>query len=1161
MTAGTGAAKANLYVKKILPLDMVKDCFLDYVVEKAEDVYARMIHDDGSFDVLTPVTPTGLVDGIRIGFAAPFIATDGQGHTIRFGAADPLFTNILFENVAAVVYHVGLRYNMVPALLTEINPRTGQVEYVKLVESVGNVADPNNVTNPVPGQLRMVVDSVTEVGVPHIGRTVRVWLKLPQIDNPTFAFEDCNVQWDGFNNFISTAGLLGQTVGFESLNAADYTVHELGATVQRLASGDLRSVPGVLFLAAVTGSGPGAAVPPGNINTIDQHVIAWTVTGWTEITRVDIHGDTKIRVTADAFDIAEPQIEVWNAASVSTFSVDEAGNVTVDGDINSSGDVNMLLGGVTFASGGRIDDFPGGGMLFSGVNPVADYSAFQPSGGGRHHILLDGRLYFGGVDSVLDSFAFSGTPMSFADIDTGGVSIPFTSGSGFAGSIFYTDASILGGLSEGQALHDSVEAPCVIEGMNVQAWGVFDVMVNSGRIFLYGNSGQPTWKFGKLVTWGGWPVVTCPAASTSYVYFAAGTIVPAVTINAALAFADGNVVLARVITDGVGVTDILDLRFFANQKDKSTIVTVGPQNFGSYHRCHNFRTLAAAVAWANATANIALSTDDYGPIEIRMNGQTIEQQQIIVSCPGLKITSADKTGQLARIIWTTVGTSLFLIGADGVEIDGISFVWGMAGASSGLVSWGALGAPVYGFKFTNNRVQDGFNGLEYVIHWNGGLGNPLYDLLVENNHFQVYGASGAVTDYFIRLTDPVVRGTIRNNEFTSSGIFVRNGVQIEATCSTSLFEVSSNWFSSVWRPLMQLGAAAHILDFNDNICSNCADGAIYISSSSATVRISSNYVYSCGSGATGLASIRVTGNRCEVLDNFVVFCNASLAWDFEFVSSLFATIRGNSSQSGYGGMLLSSCSACIVTGGQITSPTTRVMELLNSTNCNVSGNYLLGGGNMAPSVSSVVWMTGSTYDIIFNDNRVYGVGSASVCVWLDIGTQRITVTGNQFSSLTSDVNYSSVGVWVDSEFTTITGNTFYNIGNGTFGGIGVFLSEAECVVSGNVFMTIYGSAIYQQAGNANFTIDGNVIRNCGLAVVVNPLTGIVLLDSVMVFGSNGTVIGNSIVPVGAGFGVTFAVGSANNVGQCNRVNSASKVQDLAAANFIAAPAFPASNNF
>lgn len=1159
MTAGTGAEKVNLYVKKILPLDMVKDCFLDYVVDKSEDIYARMLHDDGSFDVLTPVTPTGLVDGIRIGFAAPFIATDGQGHTIRFGAADPLFTNILFENVAAVVYHIGLRYNMVPALDTEINPRTGQVEYVKFVESVGNVADPNSVTNPVPGQLRMVVDSVTEVGVSHVGRTVRVWLKVPKIDNPTFAFEDCNVQWDGFNNFITTAGLLGQTLGFESLVAADYTVHELGATVQRLATGDLRSVPGVLFLAAVTGSGPGAAVPPGNINMVDQHVIAWSITGWLDVTRVDIHGDTKIRVTADAFDVNEPQLEVWNAASVTTFSVDEAGDVFVDGDIDINGDINVNIGGIAYPSGGRIDDFVGGGFQFTGINPVADYSSFQPAGGGRHHILLEGQLMFGGIDSVLDSFSFSGTPMSFKDIYTGGATIPFTSGSGFSSAIGYTDACILGAISEGQALHDSIEAPCVLEGMNVSAWGGLNVMVGAGRIFLYTNSGQPTWKYGKLVTWGGWPPVPCPAASTVYVYFPAGIPSPTVTNNVALAFADGNVVLAQVTTDGVGVTNILDLRFFANQKDKSTIVTVGPETFGAFHRCHNFRTLGAAVAWANVAGNLALSTDVYSPIEIRVNGTVTELAQIPIACPGLKITSTDKTGQLARVNWNFSGSSLFLVGTNGVEISGIYFSWIGGGANSGLISWGALGSPVYKFTFNDNWVNDNFGGLQYVFHWNGGLGSPLYDLTFEGNYMFMYGASGAPIDFFIRFTDPAIRVSIRRNYFVGMGS-VRNGVQIEATSSVSAFEVCRNWFQQGWRPLMQLGASAHAIDFNDNVCSACADGAIYISSGSAYIRAVSNTIDSCGSGATGLATFRIRGLQCEIVDNQVSYCSSSLGWDYEFINVYYGTIRGNQTIAGWGGYRFAGCSTLTFIGNLSQYPQVRQSLLISgSGNMEVTGNYLNGGGSMAPAPSPVVWLASGSVDNTFTGNRIQSGANASICLWIDT-SERTTITGNEFTNTVLDTNYGAVGVWCAGSMSTITGNTFYNIGTPGWGGIGVYVNENGDVISGNTFSTIWGSAVYVSAANQFFTIDGNIMGGCGLPVVINPLVGIALPDSVMVFGSSGTVIGNCIATPG-GFGVTFAVGSANNVGQCNRVNVASKVQDLSGANFIAAPAFPASNNF
>ena len=256
---GTGADRVNIYLKKFMSQQHMESNFLNYLRQLVLDLMADMYPQEGFF--YGGVMSADGNDKFQLSTA--LLATDGLGHRLSL---NPTYASgIQFENALGIEYYVGLRYNDIPEL-TEINVRSGEIEYSFDQESIGEIADPDAVVDNGT-TITLTVDSVTESGVSNAGRKVLVWLK--QAVGEVDAFYEGTVIWDGSNNKVTTTHLLGQDVGSVSTTASDYQVFLIGPTVKR--NTDLDADPLYAFVGKVTGAGAGN--PPSTFNESGKHYI------------------------------------------------------------------------------------------------------------------------------------------------------------------------------------------------------------------------------------------------------------------------------------------------------------------------------------------------------------------------------------------------------------------------------------------------------------------------------------------------------------------------------------------------------------------------------------------------------------------------------------------------------------------------------------------------------------------------------------------------------------------------------------------------------------------------------------------------------------------------------------------------------------------------
>ena len=321
-----------------LSLDRMKDGFLDYLASAVLAAASSAFADDaviGSSAI--PVTPNGN-NKVDVGATGgPYKAVDGAGRVIKFNSADARLQGIAIPPGAGDVYTVGLEV----ALLDdepEANPDTAEIQYRKQFESIGRQGTPDLVTDNGDGTLTFRVDGITDAaGKDFSGRQVRVWLKAksdgggvgPASAVEATAIETCTVSLVGGHNVITTVGDLGQQAAFlaRSTTAADYIVALIGPTVRLKTTEDLSSTAGCLYLADVTSVASGNPIT--TIVTTDQRLVSFDLADLGNVLRKDSHGSVKVRVHADASDASEPQLEVYDAAALSRFLVDETGKASI----------------------------------------------------------------------------------------------------------------------------------------------------------------------------------------------------------------------------------------------------------------------------------------------------------------------------------------------------------------------------------------------------------------------------------------------------------------------------------------------------------------------------------------------------------------------------------------------------------------------------------------------------------------------------------------------------------------------------------------------------------------------------------------------------------------------------------------------------------------
>lgn len=255
----TGDRKSNIYLKKFLPQQQMVDNFLEYLAKRDEENLKLQYPNQGYF-FGNSMAGTGPDE---ITAATPSLATDGQGRLLKLDPSEAVAT---FENNLGDTYYVGMRYN-VREKDTEVNVRTGQIEYTFLTDAIGEKGEPTAVIDN-GSTLRVKVDSIFEAGVSHAGRQVVVYLKraVGQAD----AFYIGTVQFIGGENVVDTTHLIGQTAGLVSTDPSDYWVFAPGLTIRKF---DIRVDPNYVFLGTVVGVGAGNTPGPADIDNSEAVVL------------------------------------------------------------------------------------------------------------------------------------------------------------------------------------------------------------------------------------------------------------------------------------------------------------------------------------------------------------------------------------------------------------------------------------------------------------------------------------------------------------------------------------------------------------------------------------------------------------------------------------------------------------------------------------------------------------------------------------------------------------------------------------------------------------------------------------------------------------------------------------------------------------------------
>lgn len=244
----TGDLKTNIYLKKFLSQQDFKNNTIDFLHKTTKDALKRIYELGGTFK-------GGLISSDTadtFDLSTPLEGVNSQGLDAILDPTEA--DDVPFENTTAIDYHVGIKPIEI-ANGTEINVKTGKIEYIYFKEVVGIKGQPNLVVDDGDSTMTITVDSVTETGVSNAGRTVRIWLKSlddggtigPQTE--VDPFEDVVVTWDGSNNRIATTGKLGQST--ISTTVTEYEIALLGPTVKR--NTDLRLDSSIIFIGIITG--------------------------------------------------------------------------------------------------------------------------------------------------------------------------------------------------------------------------------------------------------------------------------------------------------------------------------------------------------------------------------------------------------------------------------------------------------------------------------------------------------------------------------------------------------------------------------------------------------------------------------------------------------------------------------------------------------------------------------------------------------------------------------------------------------------------------------------------------------------------------------------------------------------------------------------------
>lgn len=413
----TADKRTNIYLKKFLPEQQITENFLDYLLKASRDSFAASWPVEGVF--YGGALSADGSDAFKV--ATTLLATDGLGRLLKLDPSEA--SAIKFENANGVSYYVGLRYNEIPSG-TEVNVRTGVIQYATIEERIGELGQPNAVVDNGT-TLTITVDSVAEAGVSNAGRKVRVWLKTAK--GQADAFYEGTVYFSGGANKLDTTNILGQTAGAVSTSAADYQVFLIGPTVRR--NTNLSLDPAIAYLGTAVGAGSGNPpasftngrndlFPPSTITNVHDETKAFLVGGglivWDLSTSTLTWASplvfrrpnraTNLTVAAGSQVLADGQIAYVVSTTaggtvplviVAANSVpDDVANwpmfMRVGNDVHFKDGALELKGDAASTTGGRINDITADLLTFMGATDESDSDPNYPSTSSPSTIVTQG---------------------------------------------------------------------------------------------------------------------------------------------------------------------------------------------------------------------------------------------------------------------------------------------------------------------------------------------------------------------------------------------------------------------------------------------------------------------------------------------------------------------------------------------------------------------------------------------------------------------------------------------------------------------------------------------------------------------------------------------------------------------------------------------------
>lgn len=273
----TGDRKANIFINRLLSKTAMREQLLEYLSDKLDDTISAFFQggqgtlDDEKIGLAADGNDRfrlDLTNANKVGVATgQFIVIPDENDVSKF---------IKFENAAAVPYHVGVRYNEVVWDEVDTNPKYGNAEYPSIMDSLGELGAPDSVANTPGVKIALNINGLTESGVDHSGRTVKVWLTVPVSGVQAIAFFEGVSYYSAPNNFVDIPysganGPLGQDTGSNppSTTAGDYRCFIKGVTWRR--NTDLSLDPTYAYLGTVTGGGAGN--PPSSTDISAQTLL------------------------------------------------------------------------------------------------------------------------------------------------------------------------------------------------------------------------------------------------------------------------------------------------------------------------------------------------------------------------------------------------------------------------------------------------------------------------------------------------------------------------------------------------------------------------------------------------------------------------------------------------------------------------------------------------------------------------------------------------------------------------------------------------------------------------------------------------------------------------------------------------------------------------